>query len=194
MKAEQFWEIIAEINAKAPDGSQEAMLQQAKKALEKLTLEELIAYDQIFQVYHSASFRQYLLVSSTALGATCSEESFMHFRSWLISRGKQVYMDALRDPQSLSKVIRKEEKLNFEAFAYVATDVYTEKLKAQGGTVEIVEFPLSDASSAHPMDKEQEEAILAEIPQWEDIQEGGTVIDFPQLFPGLSLNGDDEAA
>ena len=98
MKAEQFWEIIAEINAKVPDGSQEAMLRQAKKALEKLTLEELIAYDQIFQVYHSASFRQYLLVASTALGATCSEESFMHFRSWLISRGKQVYMDALRAP------------------------------------------------------------------------------------------------
>ncbi len=194
MKAEQFWEIIAEINAKAPDGSQEAMLRQAKKALEKLTLEELIAYDQIFQVYHSASFRQYLLVASTALGATCSEESFMHFRSWLISRGKQVYMDALRDPQSLSKVIRKEEKLNFEAFAYVATDVYTEKLKAQGRTAEIVEFPLSDASSAHPMDKEQEEAILAEIPQWEDIQEGGAVNDFHQLFPGLSQNADDEAA
>jgi len=189
-----FWKIIAEINAKAPDGSQEAMLRQAKEALGKLTLEELVSYDQIFHVYHYAADRQYLWAASAALGASCSDDSFKDFRSWLISRGKQVYMDALRDPQSLSKVIRKEEKLNFEVFAYAATDVYTEKIKAQGKTVRFGEFPLSDASSAQPMDKEQEEAILAEIPHREDIQEGWSVNDFPQLFPALYQNADDEAA
>ena len=81
MTAEQFWEIIAEINAKAPDGSHKAMLRQAKKVLGKLTLEELVAYDQIFQVYHCASYRQHLWAASTALGASYSEDSFMDFRS-----------------------------------------------------------------------------------------------------------------
>lgn len=194
MKAERFWEIIAEINAKAPDGSQEAVLRQTTKALGKLTLEELLSYDQIFHVYHNAADRQYLWAASAALGAFYSDDSFKDFRSWLISRGKQVYMDALRDPQSLSRIIRKEEKLNFEVFAYVASDVYTEKIEAQGKTVRFDEFPLSDASSAHPMDKEQENAILAEIPQREDIQEGWSVNDFPQMFPALYQNTDDEAA
>lgn len=194
MTAEQFWDIIAAINAKALDGRQKAVLRQAKKVLGKLTLEELVSYDQIFHVYHRAAYRQYLWAASAALGASYSDDKFMDFRSWLISRGKQVYMDALRDPQSLSKVIRKEEKLNFEVFAYAAADVYTEKLKAQGRTVKIGEFPLSDASSAHPMEKEQENAILAEIPYREDIQEGWSVNDFPKLFPALYQNADDEAA
>lgn len=188
MTTEQFWEIIAEINTKAPDGSQEAVLQQAKEVLRRFTLEELTAYDQIFQVYHSASFRQYLRTASTELGVSCSEESFMAFRSWLISRGKQVYMDALRDPQSLSQVIRAGEKLNFEAFAYVASDVYTEKLKAQGKHVEVGEFPLSEVSSAHPLNKAQEDAILAELPQREDISEAWSLNDIPRLFPNLHQN------
>ena len=194
MTTERFWDIIAAINAKAPDGGQEAMLRQAKKELEKLTLEELVDYDQIFHGYHRAAYRQYLWAASAALGAFYSDDSFIDFRSWLISRGKQVYMDALRDPPSLSKVIRKEEKLNFEVFAYVASDVYTKKLKAQGVPVKFDEFPLSDASSAHPMDKEQEDAILAEIPQRGDIQEGWSVNDFPQLFPALYQDGDDDLA
>lgn len=194
MTAEQFWKIIAEINAKAPDGSQKDMLRQAKKALGKLTLEELVAYDQIFHVYHRAAYRQYLWAASAALGASYSDDSFIDFRSWLISRGKQIYMDALRDPQSISKVIRKEEKLNFEVFAYAATEVYTEKLKAQGVTVKIGEFPLSDASSEHPMDKELEKAILAEIPQHEDIKEGWSVNDFPTLFPALCQSEGDGPA
>lgn len=194
MTAEQFWDIIAAINAKALDGRQKAVLRQAKKVLGKLTLEELVSYDQIFHVYHRAAYRQYLWAASAALGASYSDDKFMDFRSWLISRGKQIYMDALRDPQSLSRVLRKEEKLNFEAFAYVASDVYTEKLKAQGRTVKIGEFPLSNASSAHPMEKEQEDAILAEIPQREDIKEGWSVNDFPQLFPALYQNADDDSA
>lgn len=59
----------------------------------------------------------------------CSDDGFTDFRSWLISRGRDVYEAALRDPESLVEVAAADgvEATSFEEFQYVARRVYEEK-------------------------------------------------------------------
>ena len=33
----------------------------------------------------------------------CSDDSFLDFRAWLIAQGKETYLEALRDPDTLSQ-------------------------------------------------------------------------------------------
>ncbi|EKC76209.1 hypothetical protein LEA_04821 [human gut metagenome] len=34
----------------------------------------------------------------------CSDDGFIDFRAWLIAQGKEVYMNALRDPDTLADI------------------------------------------------------------------------------------------
>ena len=61
------------------------------------------------------------------MGAHCSDDGFMDFRSWLISQGRDVYMSALKDPESLVSVNTDGQELNFEDYAYVPYKAYAER-------------------------------------------------------------------
>lgn len=48
----------------------------------------------------------------------CSDDGFLDFRSWLIAQGREVYLAALKDPDSLAEVVPYGE-CRFECLAYV---------------------------------------------------------------------------
>src|SRR5262249_22997503 len=53
---------------------------------------------------------------------------FLDFRAWLISKGEKAYEGALRDPESLARVVKDEDgECQFEGFQYVASQVWEEK-------------------------------------------------------------------
>ena len=61
------------------------------------------------------------------MGAHSSDDGFMDFRSWLISQGRDVYMSALKAPESLVSVDTDGQELNFEDYAYVPYRAYAER-------------------------------------------------------------------
>lgn len=188
MTKEKFGEIIETINGKVPNGNQKAMLQCAEEELGKLTLRELVAYQNIFNEYLNAARRQYLWAASAAVGAHCTDDGFVYFRSWLISRGNKAYMEALRDPETLADgPIREGEKLNFELFAYVPHKVYEKKFKeAKEQMGEYSKYDdLFAAQSAYPLDKKEKKAIQAELPKRKDIKADWCESDLPRLFPHI---------
>jgi len=66
-------------------------------------------------------------------GGGCSDDAFTDFRSGLISRGRRVFEDALRDPDSLV-VVASDDPDGFianEEFGYVAVEVYRKKTGTQ---------------------------------------------------------------
>ena len=54
----------------------------------------------------------------------CSDDGFSDFRMWLIAQGKEVYLNALKDPDSLSGVTP-YGYCSFESLGYISSQVYS---------------------------------------------------------------------
>jgi hypothetical protein len=67
----------------------------------------------------------------------CSDDCFRDFRGYIISLGRGLYEDALRDPDSLASVAQDAETGNWEDADDVAPDAYSSRT---GG-----DFPLDDS-------------------------------------------------
>lgn len=104
MNKEQFWRIVEDVRSSADPRDQGAILFALQEQLRKLPSAEIMEWQEIFQFYDDAAYREELWAASGAMGAHCSDDGFMDFRSWLISQGRDVYMTALRDPESLAEV------------------------------------------------------------------------------------------
>ena len=163
--------------------------EKAKEELRRYDIEDIIEWELIFCEYRNAAYRNYLWAASSALGAHDTDDGFIDFRSWLISRGKEVYMNALRDPDSLATVPYEGEDLNFEDFANIAQDIYEEKRFGtdESDDIDVIEHTniIVAEFGKYKLNKATVEEIHAEIPQREDIQKNWNSRMFPKLFPAI---------
>lgn len=127
MNKEQFWNIVNEVHSSTDPRNQKEVLTALRDRLRNLPSEEILEWKQIFSFYQDAARRNDLWAASAAMGAHCSDDGFMDFRSWLISQGRDVYMSALKDPESLVSVNTDGQELNFEDYAYVPSKAYAER-------------------------------------------------------------------
>ncbi len=119
---EQAWRLIGE--ARAIDPSPEAM---ARHLVHVLTdagnARHIQRFDEIFSRWMLRCYRWDLWgVSGLVSGGHGDQESFMAFRSWLISLGEQVFDKALEDPDSLAPFLVSGP--SGEPLCYVARDAY----------------------------------------------------------------------
>ncbi len=133
MNKEQFWRIVEDVRSSADPRDQGAILFALQEQLRKLPSAEIMEWQEIFQFYDDAAYRDELWAASGAMGAHCADDGFMDFRSWLISQGRDVYMAALRDPESLAEVDTEGQSLNFEEYAYVAPKAYAQRRAYEAG-------------------------------------------------------------
>ena len=133
MNKEQFWRIVDDVHSSADPRDQGAVLFALQEQLRNLPSAEIMEWQEIFQFYDDAAYRDELWAASGAMGAHCSDDGFMDFRSWLISQGRDVYMAALKDPESLAEVDTEGQSLNFEEYAYVAPKAYAQRRAYEAG-------------------------------------------------------------
>ena len=133
MNKEHFWRIVEDVRTSADPRDQGAVLFALQEQLRKLPSAEIMEWQELFQFYDDAAYRDELWAASGAMGAHCSDDGFMDFRSWLISQGRDVYMAALRDPDSLAEVDTEGQSLNFEQYAYVAPKAYAQRRAYEAG-------------------------------------------------------------
>ena len=122
-----------------------ALIHQAKsacahdmKAMETFILEQLVTlgpesawnFHHILHAYSSLAY-QYGLWDAAGIikGYGCSDDGFIDFRAWLIAQGKEIYLAALRDPDTLAE-IEPYGECCFESLSYVGSDAY-EQLTGQ---------------------------------------------------------------
>lgn len=183
MNKDLFWNIIDTVNQTFSDKDQESRRCLVVEKLVKLPLEYLLDWHLILTEYEDAAYRNDLWAASAALGAHYTDDGFTDFRSWLISRGKAVYMNAMGDPDSLAKVpMSKGETLNFERFGYVAYEAYDAKLLRIDPNSQKTLF---DALEDRTLDSQVLENIRAELPQRQDIGPDWTEWILPELFPAI---------
>lgn len=158
MNKEQFWNIVDEVHSSTDPRNQKEVLAALRNRLRNLPSEEILEWKQIFSFYQDAARRNDLWAASAAMGAHSSDDGFMDFRSWLISQGRDVYMSALKDPESLVSVNTDGQELNFEDYAYVPCKAYAERRAYEEMSVGDILASYIKWSAANEQQKQNEPA------------------------------------
>ncbi len=135
LSEDTFWEIIEKSlknsnNKKFP--SLEEQEEFLSELIQELTEEEIFGYQYNFQNFMNLSYRQDLWCVAYIVMGGCSDDGFMDFRAWLITRGKEIFFRELQNPDSLSKEFEKiydGDIPSWETVAYLPKIVFEEKFE-----------------------------------------------------------------
>lgn len=105
-----------------------AVLIATERKLISFSSSEIVDWHNIQKMYMDIAYRNNLWAACTATHSHDSDDGFIDFRSWLISQGKEVYMNALNDPDTLAEIDIPEGSADFELYGYVASYSYAEKM------------------------------------------------------------------
>ncbi len=123
MNEEKFWQIINH----SIDKSKRHYSNQCHVLTEYLSTlnnDEIIQFDRTFGLLLAQSYSYRLWEPVYSLNGGCSDDSFEHFRSWLIAQGKNRFYWAVKYPRLLFFIGVKEIIENYEGIAYSAFDAY----------------------------------------------------------------------
>ena len=116
MNIDEFWEIVERgRKSQSPHTVVEAELR-------KLPAEEVASYQAHFDERFFLADKWQIWNAAYLHMGGCSDDSFMDFRYWLISRGKDLYTKILNDPDSLVEVA--DLDLRYEEFCYAACKIF----------------------------------------------------------------------
>ena len=120
-----FWELIAQAKEQCGQ-NQDAFCQWLENQLTALGPEQALNFDAVIHGYRDMAYKYGLWSAASILCDGCTDDGFVDFRGWLIAQGREVYMAALKDPDSLADVPA-YGGCCFEEISYVGDSVY-EKL------------------------------------------------------------------
>src|SRR5207244_5250545 len=96
--------------------------------LEQSEPDDIVEFDRLFREYWARAYTWDLWAAAYIIGGGCSDDGFMDFRGWLISKGEKVFENALKDPESLVHVVNEDdEDCQYEGFQYVASQAWENK-------------------------------------------------------------------
>ena len=129
MNKDKFWEIIEKVRNQCKDNA-EKMVDVLGEELGKYPIEDVQRFSSIFNIYHHIAYKEGLFsIGSMMNHYMMTDDGFIDFRYWLISQGKEVYMNAMKDPMALCTAEIKPigDWYEFESFGYVPMTVIEEK-------------------------------------------------------------------
>ena len=144
-----FWKLIQ--SAKETCGQDmDAMMDFLKDRLVSMGPEQAQNFHDILHAYEDLADKFGLWDAAGVMkGYGCSDDGFIDFRAWLIAQGRDTYLSALADPDSLAEVIPYEDCC-FETLSYVGDYAYEQ---------------LTDKSAYDQTDWARYETLLAELEQ-----------------------------
>lgn len=188
MNIETFWNIIDKANVESDQKDQEAMLKSVESQLSRLPAKEIVEWFNIHHLYLDLADRKDVERAASNCGIYLSDDSFLYFRGWLLSLGKDAFYTILNTPDSLSEYVTSPADARFEGFVYAGHDVYTQKAFAEEYGPEGMQqwrdnwfaenpnkgdyacewaleskYSLWDASAQNPLSDEQKEVIRKDL-------------------------------
>lgn len=165
MDKAKFWMLIDQSRVNG-SGDAEAQIDELLKLVSALDADDIAEFDHIFSTYHEQAYTWPLWGAAYVIGGGCSDDSFMDFRGWLISRGEAVYERALKEPDWLADFVTDEDgDCRVEGFQYVPSQAWTEKTGKSDD-----EFPLRQIPGA------------SRDPRGEEWTEDDLEVRFPKLY------------
>ena len=125
---DKFWSIIdaAAIGGNNMEEQDDLLF----AALEKLSIDELVAFKYYLIKFEVKAYKESLWEAAYLVKGGCADDGFEYFRYWLISRGKTVYYNALKDPDSLVEAYKSSDPAydyEYEGLANIPIEVLEEK-------------------------------------------------------------------
>jgi uncharacterized protein DUF4240 len=142
MDKNEFWELI-QTSYKEADWETDRQMKLLLDKLLEYSQDEILKFGKIHDIYAKEADKSKLWAAAYVMNQECSEDCFYYFRGWLISRGKEPYLNALLDPDSINDLDMPYQDDYYEnermsAIAEVAfekridndnEDVYVERMK-----------------------------------------------------------------
>lgn len=134
-------------------------------ALRQLQPADIAGFNTRFWTYHGMAYRWDLWAIAYWMHGGCGDDGFIDFRSCLISLGKQRFLQALDDPDSLAEIIDRPDTpyMQAEGFQYVASKVYREKTGQEAPLDDIKSA--SDEPAGEQFDFDDEEEMRERFPR-----------------------------
>lgn len=117
MTEKVFWSIIA--NATKTAGSVDDCGPALIDLLVKLPPDEIVAFGWLFDQKTDAAYRRDLWDAASLINGGASDDGFYYFRCWLVGMGRDVYENALANPDTLADVVDDDDIAEAEIY-YVA--------------------------------------------------------------------------
>lgn len=182
MDKNQFWELIEKIRKENSDGSQSEITEKMCNELAKRAPTEIIEWTLILQTYMAAAERNDLRMAASALGADMSGCQFEDFLAWLISQGREVYMAAIKEPDSLANLSIPGIEMHNETFASSGYEAYGDLLNL---AKEEELTHLYQELDAHRLSDQTLESIHGDMPHRKDRTDSQLPIDYSAMFPQI---------
>ncbi len=115
MLKSEFWKLIDDSRHEA-GGDAEAHVDTFASALDELEPNELVSFSHWYDDFYARADTWEVWGAAYIIGGGCSDDSFMDFKGWLISRGEKVYEAAIANVESLAKVVGTDEDCQVEGF------------------------------------------------------------------------------
>ena len=147
-----FWKII-DASRKQAKGDPDAQLEILRSRLEQLEPDEIVQFGRLFEEYHIRAYTWELWGAAYLIGGGCSNDGFLDFRGWLISRGEKVFERALEDPESLVEVVNDDDDCRYEGFQYLASQAWEKKTGKTVGGISGLRIELRLGTLGRAMDR-----------------------------------------
>ena len=120
-----FWQLIEETKNQCGQ-DMDASISWIKKELLSMPPEQSLQFHAIMHGYRDLADKYGLWTAAIFIKEYgCSDDGFMDFRAWLIAQGKDIYMAALENPDSLTRG-EQYGYCEFELLNYVGDYAYQE--------------------------------------------------------------------
>ncbi|MDR2966670.1 MAG: DUF4240 domain-containing protein [Methanobacteriaceae archaeon] len=100
MNKNEFWELI-QSSFQEGEWETDKQMEILIDKLSNYSEEEIFKFQYIYDVYSNESYKSKLWAAAYVMNGGCSDDCFDYFRGWLISRGEEAYLNALKDPDSI---------------------------------------------------------------------------------------------
>jgi hypothetical protein len=114
-----FWELVADTRAEALEAEPASVVEEhvgtLTAALEELSDDEVRAFHRELRAVRAHANRWDLWAAAYVALGGASDDSFLDFRNWLISLGRETYERVLADPDSVADLSWDEEENDFGA-------------------------------------------------------------------------------
>lgn len=104
MRTDDFWQLID--RARSGAGEPGAVAARAVALLAELPPEEIVGYAHHQQRVLAASYTVDLWGAAYLINGGASDDGFEYFRGWLMTQGRAVFAQAVRQPDSLAELPR----------------------------------------------------------------------------------------
>lgn len=121
MSTDAFWSLIAEMK-KEYGQEMDASLQWLTGQLTARGPQQAQDFHDILHGYQHLAYQYGLWTAASLMCDGCSDDGFIDFWAWLIAQGKEVYLAALADPDSLADA-EAYGGCQFEALTYAGNTI-----------------------------------------------------------------------